>query len=346
MSSENPRFQIKLAELPKGEVLIERTLDSVNKAFLDVFPILDRQPYGSHLLSPGGLITSTYQQRCEIEQREVSLESLILYHALLKAGVPSSLLQKAYYMVQPTNPFYWNPTHKPPTLFIDEGLVDEFSKEDETKRRYAALFMGMSIIRINLNILAFSHHPLELSQWPWKEVFRNHFEEILYPQISAYFQEATKEESLANLKELIDHLLDDSGESRARYFATGTSVLLMLPDQTPISAEYLLGSDLDQDTISYLAEPVREKFFHLLKNKLIIPNGLDYRTTMERLQRSRDFPDFYKLRLEIKKTREIYKDLGFINEEQVLKEYLFGTIPALLSTLRVGQFDFWHYVNL
>lgn len=335
-SPERPKFQIQLPEMPRGEDLQAKIVECVNEALIGFYPILADQPYKSRLITADRLVPSTHMEMAELEQADSPQEHLQLDQALLSAGVPVEILRYYYDRVNAQSPFYWDPNKDAPILAVDRGLIALLDEQDSINRIYPMLHLGMTLPRIDLNILAYSHPVEPLPTFPWREVSRNHFEQLLYPTMSPYFREETRDKSMEDIRQLANSLLDE-----VQFFPRGAGVELVPPGQG--AAEYFLGKELQVNTIAYLAEPVRRRLFDLLRKKFIISHEMDYRKLMAMLEKTVYFEEFRQLDRQISKVRGIYKDTGFIKEEEVLPEYLSGTIPPHLSTLKTGKFDFWQY---
>lgn len=335
-SPERPKFQIKLPEIPQGEDLQAKIVEWVNEALISFYPILGDQPYKSRLISQDRLVPTTPMERVKLEQEDSPQEHLQLYQALFSAGIPIEILKDYYDRLSIRSLFYWDPTKDTPTLFVDRELIIPLDEQDSEKRWYPMLHLVMALTRIDLNILAYSHPAEPLPNLPWREVFRNHFEQFFYQTMTPYFRKDSKDESMENIRQLANGLLDE-----AQFFPRGAGVELVLAERK--TTEYFLGKELQINTIAYLAEPVRKRLFNLLRNKWIIHPDMEYRWLMEMLGRTEYFEEFRELEREITKNREIYKDAGFTSEEAVLSEYLAGTLPAHLSTTKTGKFDFWQY---
>ena len=243
MSTE--KLIIHYPELPRGEELARRTIDHARNALFKTYPILATEPYLGRIPTVDSVQFIPLGEIIERERQERPEEGNLIYQALKLCGIPSSDLDDKYF--RSVRSLFYRSSHEPPELFVLEEFIEAMNHPDTRQRINEAYTFGRSFMSMCLGYVPSDR---DLPLHPWKEILRVTLEDNVFHTFEEKYPNATK---IGQAKDMLSSLLDTD----IHVVASGTKVSMMLPNQTPVTAEFYTGMEFNLGISSSLSRKAR-----------------------------------------------------------------------------------------
>lgn len=332
-------------EAPKGEKLVAITFDCVQRGLLQFYDSLT--PYTDKLITPDRFKPKSYAELAEIEEADNPLKAHKLFQILNQSGIPADDLRAHWQVTADASAYYWNTVAEKPTLYLSDHIYKNFEHEKASERATHAVTTGFTLIRIQLNTLAYSHPTIPLPDLPYREMLREGvYYDLVVPELvkhkkvedqAVHFdKESEQEAKVREVTEAVNNLFD---KEEIRYISGGTGIFMLGERQNAQTAEWAIGRDLASDTLHYLAEPVRRQFYEFLRQALPPLRPYSYDAFSKEFRRD---PETLR---GIQRMRSIFSTLDFKDIKEVLDCYFHGDLPLHLSTVGVipDKFSGWSF---
>lgn len=271
---EKTRYSIKPPDVPSGSKAFDIAIEYSRRAIREVY---DRYPFMAKrlpaLIPDDRIHILPKNEVHKLEQEHKPKDDILLYRALILAGLSDEQAEQRLYPTSNNWPFYLAQTGKPELYIVEESLRD-LSAQDPSDRREGLIRVGQYYIEAGFQALVEPQDvPPNLHDLA-RLVLKDHLEFSFLENIRRSVKTGLNENLLEQVKEMIHGLLDSKKEGEVpRIVVLGGRFKLLLPGQSLVTAEFGTGELFDLETRSFIMLPVVAKLIGLLENNLIITNG-------------------------------------------------------------------------
>lgn len=265
-SGFNPYYLPRLfPEAPKGDKLINETTKTVRKALVTCYPSLEniyreRMRANLHLYESSELREKIIS---EIPTQKTPAEEKLLKSGLLKTSIYQEQVKGINSL------FLYHPDAADEISALD-SLFKKFGLNDEEQRIKFAIDFGQSLILEIVRSLPIPQKLHGKDKAIFKERAIDHLS-IFIETVKKRRNQPIDSKKLETLQEVTQSLTLES--SKARFFACGAEVLVLLSGQKIMYPSYSVGELLNEGIVEILAEKAQLKFIDLMKQKFPTFNG-------------------------------------------------------------------------
>lgn len=309
------KFNIKFPEVARGEAAFTKTIQLAKRAITDYYPpqehpiMAERQ---DRIIPLERITIEPLEQVRQLEQLHKSADDIVLYRAVISAGLPEEEAKKRLYSTLVDAKYYLDlVSSDTPSLHIAQEAIDLLSSPKPEERTETAIRLGQDYIYAVFKSLP-QPQPVAANV---HSLIRVLAKDCLVELLTDVAKNPNVNKAvLEKVRDMMFGLLENNREGeRPQFTAYGGRFMVLFPGQTITTAEFGTGFEFDIAVRCFLAVPVIQKFLDLMQANLMT-NNIRYYVPSEAVKRASN-------------SQSKLKDLDLRNRDTALDLYCTSDLP-------------------